>query len=445
MSGEHATREAWVPQTRQDRDAILRELHEVLASPHFCNSKRYPALLQFIVENALAGRPELLKERTLGVEVFDRSPTYDTNSDTVVRYTAGEVRKRLMLYYSEHGRSAAVRISLPPGSYVPEFLPGHGAMEAMGESTEPHSTYLSNFPDLPNLSSGHGSPSPFTDLQDPASLTKVSKEAASSPASALVSSPRIAANRKVWLWAAALGVLVLGLAFAFWWKSRDLYPQTAVDEFWAPILRDQHMVVLCTGSVIFKQNNYSGVTTASKNIDYPFVSMQTASAITQISGLLQRSGAATQLTSSASTPLTELREHSVALLGGYNNQWTLRLLDPLRFHFATSGGEMIVDRMQPQVQWERDESLPYASADDYAVLARFRDPMIDGWVVVLAGVGRNGTEAAAQFATIPHYMQLLKDKMGSSFSKRNVEAVLKVNVIDGKTGAPSIAAVHSWD
>ena len=96
---KHGTR-----RRKQDREAILRELEEILASPHFCNSKRYPTLLRYIVENTLAGKLELLKERTLGVEVFDRPPTYDTNTDTVVRYTAGEVRKRLLLYYSEHGR-----------------------------------------------------------------------------------------------------------------------------------------------------------------------------------------------------------------------------------------------------------------------------------------------------------------------------------------------------
>ena len=34
---------------------------------------------------------------------------------------AGEVRKRLGLYYSEQGRSDPVRIELPSGTYVPEF------------------------------------------------------------------------------------------------------------------------------------------------------------------------------------------------------------------------------------------------------------------------------------------------------------------------------------
>src|ERR1035438_4048075 len=133
MSKAIAPRDAAHPLSRMDRESILAELQEVLASPHFCNSKRYPALLEYIVEKTLAGEADLLKERTLGVEVFDRPPSYDTNADTVVRYTAGEVRKRLSLYYSDLGRKPVIRISLPAGSYVPEFLHEHDEFEEPGE------------------------------------------------------------------------------------------------------------------------------------------------------------------------------------------------------------------------------------------------------------------------------------------------------------------------
>jgi hypothetical protein len=215
-----------------------------------------------------------------------------------------------------------------------------------------------------------------------------------------------------------------------------------LDEFWGPVLRDQRAVLICSGGVVFRGNNYSGVVTADRNNQYPFVSMQTAAAITQLSGLLERSGATVQLLSSPSTPLNELREHSVILVGGYNNQWTMRLLQSQRLQFSPEPIESITDQMQPQVHWSRDRSLPYSSTDDYALVARYRDSTTDSWVVVLAGLGRNGTEAAALFATSPHYMQLLKDRLGKDFSNRNIEAVLRVNVIDGKTGAPSILAAN---
>ena len=84
-------------------------------------------------------------------------------------------------------------------------------------------------------------------------------------------------------------------------------------------------------------------------------------------------GVRTQLIASQWTTLTDLREHSVTMLGGYNNQWTMRVTEPLRFHFLPDPQLTIVDGMQPQVTWKRDQSVPYSSADDYALVARFRD------------------------------------------------------------------------
>jgi hypothetical protein len=253
---------------------------------------------------------------------------------------------------------------------------------------------------------------------------------------------RLANRRLIWLAVAVAAVtcLLAGLG----WKYSHGRPRTAVDEFWAPVLSQQGPVLLCTGSVVFAQGKFSGVVTAGKDIDYPFVSMQIVSAVAQLSSLLERSGASTELVSSASIPLTDLRDHSLILLGGYNNQWTMRLLDPLRFHFTQEPVESIVDKTQPLAHWSRDRSVPYSSADDYALVARFRDPTTGSWVVVLAGLGRNGTEAAAHFVASPDYVQLLKNTLRKNLGQGNIEALLKVSVIDGKTGAPSILAAYAW-
>jgi hypothetical protein len=416
MSGTIATRDERHTPTTLDHEVVLRELHEILASHHFSNSKRYPAMLKYIVENTLAGQSDHLKERTIGVEVFDRPPTYDTNSDTVVRYTAGEVRKRLLLYYSESGRNSAVRISLPAGSYIPEFKLGHDQPAEHGEDAEIRAEHPLDKDGLAHADAADGH--------------------------SLLAGTRSGSKRLAWIGVAAI-MVILAVA-GFQWQYRAAHPQSIVDLFWAPVLHDQHTILICSGGSVFSQTHISGVATAGKDIDYPFVSMQIASAIAQLSGLLERSGVTPQLESSATTTLTRLREHSVILLGGYNNQWTLRLIEPLRFHFVPDADAVIVDRMQPQARWARDSSLPYSSADDYALIARFRDATTDGWVVVFAGLGRNGTEAAAQFATSPHYMQMLREQMGRDFSNQNIEVVLKVNVVDGKTGAPSILAVHFW-
>src|SRR5579863_1303413 len=112
----------WMPTTSEERELVLNELEAISSSYHFRGSKRYPALLRYVVDAALDNRSGELKERTLGVEVFGRDPGYDVNADPVVRVSAGEVRKRIAQYYHENGESSRVQIELPLGSYAPGFL-----------------------------------------------------------------------------------------------------------------------------------------------------------------------------------------------------------------------------------------------------------------------------------------------------------------------------------
>ena len=414
-------REAWSPQTKEDRENVLLELQRICASPHFCNSKRYPALLHYIVEATLGGRSDSLKERTLGVEVFDRSPHYDTNADTVVRYTAGEVRKRLSLYYHELDHKPTIQILLPVGSYVPELLHSYGDPEE--EIQPPVSVHPSEVSYADLTPPPRHDPAPI--FVPPVDLrrTRISRRTLIALSLSLT----------------AVIALVIGLRYHVVAKA------SPVDDFWAPLLHDHRSVLVCSGGVVFKSGNFSGVVTAGKDIEYPFISSQIASAISRVSGLVERHGSTVDLQFSASTPITVLREQPLVLLGGYNNLWTIRLLDSLPFRFTPEpDGASIIEAAQPTHRWARDSSQSYASADDYALVARFRNVTTDSWVIVIAGLGRNGTEAASQVATSSHYMQLLRDQLGSDFANKNIEALLKVNVIDGKTGAPTILASRAW-
>ena len=122
MSTSAHAAEHWTPTSSEDRELVLKELDAILSSYHFRGSKRYPALLKYVVDAALDGHSSDLKERTLGVEVFGRDPDYDTSADPVVRFSASEVRKRIAQYYHENGTSTHLQIELPLGSYVPEFM-----------------------------------------------------------------------------------------------------------------------------------------------------------------------------------------------------------------------------------------------------------------------------------------------------------------------------------
>ena len=103
-------------------EEIRRQLRTVLASPVFHGSRRCQQFLEFVCEKSLAGEGKTIKERTIAIDVFGRSPQTDLGDDTIVRVGAREVRKRLAQYYvTPEGAAAEVRIELPSGSYAPEF------------------------------------------------------------------------------------------------------------------------------------------------------------------------------------------------------------------------------------------------------------------------------------------------------------------------------------
>ena len=122
--------ETWWPENEEDRRAIREQLDRLLASPVFMRSKGCSNLLIYVVSQSLTGAAEGLKERTIGVNAFGRAPAYDTASDHVVRSTAGEVRKRLAQYYMEPGRAGEIRIDIPSGSYIPQFVRPAGLTDA---------------------------------------------------------------------------------------------------------------------------------------------------------------------------------------------------------------------------------------------------------------------------------------------------------------------------
>jgi len=93
------------------------ELERLLASQEFRNSERRSRLLKYLVEKAVAGEP--VKEYSIGVDVFDKSPDYDPRIDPAVRVEMGRVRTRLADYYAGEGKANRERLEFPKRSYTP--------------------------------------------------------------------------------------------------------------------------------------------------------------------------------------------------------------------------------------------------------------------------------------------------------------------------------------
>jgi adenylate cyclase len=74
------------------------------------------------VQEPLAGRADRIKACTIAVDVLDRDPSFDPLADPVVRIEAGRLRRCLEHYYLAEGAADRIRITIPKGGYVPQFI-----------------------------------------------------------------------------------------------------------------------------------------------------------------------------------------------------------------------------------------------------------------------------------------------------------------------------------
>lgn len=93
----------------------LASLQNVLASAEFVRAKRMSRFLSFVVEETLAGRIQELKERQIGIEVFDQPADWDPKLNNIVRGEARRLRSKLNSYYETVGKHDPIHISMPKG------------------------------------------------------------------------------------------------------------------------------------------------------------------------------------------------------------------------------------------------------------------------------------------------------------------------------------------
>ena len=110
-----------IVQSESDRTEVRQHVAELIEGEAFKGSPRSIRFLNYIVERAITGDFDSLKERVIGVELFGRSGSWNSGEDATVRVTASDVRKRLLQHYGRSGTRSKFRLGLPPGSYVLEI------------------------------------------------------------------------------------------------------------------------------------------------------------------------------------------------------------------------------------------------------------------------------------------------------------------------------------
>jgi hypothetical protein len=400
-----------------EKIAIRAQLERLLANVHFSQSKRFPSFLRFVIEHTLAGDVECIKERTLGVEIFGRDADYDTASDPIVRVTAAEIRKRVAQYYQEPGHDHELRITLPSGSYVPHFH------------------WPKNGPEV-----------------EPPALTPAAIEVATHavhPGEPAVPGRR--RSRLVYVLASGTAMLLLVAAFLFW-QSRHL---SAFDFFWRPVLASGDPALLCIADQLqYSEQSLRDASQPTRQVqlkdNLTAVVIDDVYAIVKVGGILQASGKRYSVKGEGATDLVDLRLGPTIFIGAFDNAWTLRLTNSLRFHFGNNPQMTqfrIVDSSAPgQVRWtvDRTEQMATNNYRDYAIVARFTDPNTGKLEVVVAGISRGGTIAASEFLTDNNDLSELKRAAEAAGDKKNMEFVLSTQIIDGHPGSPKMEASYFW-
>jgi hypothetical protein len=410
--------------------ALVREqLNRLLAHPLFTNSKRYPVLLAYSVEQALLGNAGELKERTIGVEAFGREPSYDVNLDPVVRMTAAEVRKRLIQYYYSPDHAGELIIELPVGSYVPLF-----------RESSPHTAVQ-------------------TDTQLAYEAPEAFPQGRVEPEARRVDSPGGSGGRAAYAWI-PIALLVAGsLGFGI---GRVRFPGQAarpsgpsnrsglsnMGRFWEPITATSSRVTYCLGvptdSVDLQSRTIPPITageSGSLNV-YDVITLARS-----IAPLVPKNGEFRVL-AGPETGFAQLREGPSVQIGAFDNPWTMRITQdlPIGFEYDNNHVREVVDRKSvPRRTWTLQWQVPTKSlARDYAVVARIHDQVSGQPVIILAGILGEGTEAASEVVSNPGYLDAMLQKAPKNWDQLNLEAVIEANVIEGHPGPPTVIAVETW-
>lgn len=438
----HSAGDIFLPESETERNLVREQLDKILSHSLFAQSKRYPGLLRFVVEQTLAGNADHLKERWIGIDVFGRAPDYDANADPVVRVTAGEIRKRLAQYYYDPEHTGELRIELPTGGYIPQFVwpaaPLDNDLYAEKAGTE-LAPLREDLADPANALPGYQF-SPHT--------TRFGHHYSGTTGHLVAT---------VLMVVAALSV---GLLAGYRFHSPR--PQAPVDhtvqDFWQPVTAGDSTVTICLGE---PARDTSDDNDWSKPIPHT-VASEPLYVHLHLSGLFALADVITltrvevpllaarkpfRVTAASEASFGELREGPVVLIGAFDNLWVMRLTRDLPFGFDSSNGTaLIVDRSsKTHTTWATDWDQPYEKlARDYAIIGRIRDPITGQPVILASGISEEGTEAAGELISNATDLKKLLQNAPPNWRSMNMEAVVETQVIDGHAGPPSVRAVKFW-
>jgi hypothetical protein len=448
-----------------DIASLQEHLKEVIQGDVFKGSHRSGQFLQYIIDQAIAGHFESLKERVIGMELFGRSASYDTGDDAIVRVTASDVRKRLLQHYGRYGATSEYRISLPSGSYIPEItrVPRGEVGPANGTPTHEESGQVRH-------------DSPEANLESASAPAGLVIEASALPQVQAAQSKRLRGNRWVFL-GILIAVINLTMWGIFWWsRTSPIEASRASSLPWSALFGSSRVTELITSdpNISDIQGITKSVVSVSDYANHKYIPVPNnltpeqesfcreilrgdnsagvdTPIVARVAALAQTNSKSIDVRAARRVQLTDLKsDNNFIFLGSpRSDPWVTLFSDQLdfRFEFDKNSRSEFIRNVHPRPN-EKPQYIPtapgWATGDSYAILALVKNPDQNGQVLLLAGADEEGTGAAGKFATdLPRLStELRKCGITPSGPLRHFEMLLHLNTMAGTPNNIDLVACH---
>lgn len=440
---------------RIDGEEVTLALNRILTSRPFRTSNQCCSLLRYIVERTLAGEDNLLRERVIGAELFGRRADYETSEDPVVRLRASDVRKRLAQYYLTDRDRQSVQIDIPPGSYRATFHRNTGAS-----------------PEILARELGNVAPEAVAELNTvPSPEVEVLAIVSDAERKEDQRVERTPDKKRVGIAITAIALCILCVAGTLA-LIRANSPEKTFRAFWGPWITGAKPVIVSIGSNAVYRFQFEyldqyaeqhGLKNAGQEFYVPLAKGQTVSAdellpaynsFVALGDVAATSRIVATLTEGKKRyqerfpndiSFAELRDNPSILIGGFNNPMTMELTKQLEF--VMRGGNEIIDTLDPKRKWQLEalKDLPDPpNTADYAIITRLVQRNGDAPFIGVAGLGQYGTLAAAELICSPKNIHLIADQLPKDWPDKNLQAVVRISIVDYKPTASEVVAYKSW-
>lgn len=395
-----ATAQGTLQLTEVQRTKVLAHLEELLSSSAFSGSRRRQSFLRYVVEETLAGRGHAIKESNIAVDVFERDARFDAQSESIVRVTGGEVRKRLAQTYTS-GLHSDVHIELPVGSYQPVI-----------QFFEP------------------------PPIADPPDVTE---------ALLLPKAPR-GWRRLAWTTVGLIAVAAIALA------SSLLQPHTPFDRLWEPYVNQPDPVVISLAVAnalavpepakwLPLKPNTSIPTDALLEMDSAYVGSGGALGAALFAERLTARGQHFVLKLSTDLSFADLKNAPTIMVGP--SRWTRELHAKTRIKLVTEGGSRykIVDSENGH-SWGLPDSH-HDRVEGYCLVTRLLNSESGKPIMLVVGLDDRNTQAGVEFLSDPVKFEQFA-KAVPNWEKKNFQVVLHSSIHGTSAGSLAVVASHVW-